>query len=81
MQTFARRHGFDLPYLHDKTRAVTCAYGAVCTQDFFGFDRVRCLQYRGRLDESGRRPAARSASVAGLGRFARCEWRLSAADD
>jgi hypothetical protein len=56
MQAFARLHGIDLPYLHNETRAVTCAYGAVCTQDFFGFDRERRLQYRGRPDESGHPP-------------------------
>ncbi len=27
------------------------AYGAVCTPDFFGYDKARKLQYRGRLDE------------------------------
>jgi peroxiredoxin len=58
MQAFARRHGFDFPYLHDETQAVARAYGAVCTPDFFGFDRERRLQYRGRLDASGRQPAA-----------------------
>jgi peroxiredoxin len=58
MQAFARRHGFDFPYLHDETQAVARAYGAVCTPDFFGFDRERALQYRGRLDASGRQPAA-----------------------
>jgi peroxiredoxin len=58
MQAFARRHGFDFPYLHDETQAVARAYGAVCTPDFFGFDAKRRLQYRGRLDASGRQPAA-----------------------
>ena len=28
------------------------AYDAVCTPDFFGFDKDLELQYRGRLDES-----------------------------
>ena len=37
------------------------AYGAVCTPDFFGFDRDRVLQYRGRLDASDRHPAAPDA--------------------
>jgi hypothetical protein len=32
-------------------------YGAVCTPDFFGFNRNLELQYRGRLDASGRLPA------------------------
>jgi peroxiredoxin len=57
MGDFARRHGFGFPYLHDGTQAVARAYGAVCTPDFFGFDAGLGLQYRGRLDESGRGPA------------------------
>jgi len=36
-------------------------YGAVCTPDFFGFNRDLALQYRGRLDESGAQPAAPDA--------------------
>ena len=54
----ARRHGFSFPYLHDESQDVARAYGAVCTPDFFGFDAARGLQYRGRLDASGKRPAA-----------------------
>jgi len=58
MVVFARRHGFDFPYLHDESQNVARAYGAVCTPDFFGFDRQRVLRYRGRLDGSGRQAAA-----------------------
>jgi peroxiredoxin len=58
MKAFGKEHGFDFPYLHDETQAVARAYGAVCTPDFFGFDAGRRLQYRGRLDASGRQPAA-----------------------
>jgi len=61
MKAFARRHGFDFPYLYDESQDVARAYGAVCTPDFFGFDRDRLLQYRGRLDASGRNPAAPEA--------------------
>lgn len=57
MKEFARIHGFRFPYLVDRTQAVARAYGAVCTPDFFGFDAALRLQYRGRLDESGRAPA------------------------
>jgi peroxiredoxin len=56
MQAFAQRHGFDFPYLYDASQQVARAYGAACTPDFFGFDRERLLQYRGRLDASGRLP-------------------------
>ena len=36
------------------TQAVAKAYGAVCTPDFFGYNAKLTLQYRGRLDDSGR---------------------------
>ena len=52
MQVFARQHGFTFLYLHDESQAVARAYGAVCTPDFFGFNRDLELQYRGRLDAS-----------------------------
>ncbi|MBB4268182.1 thioredoxin family protein [Roseospira visakhapatnamensis] len=58
MTRFAREHGFRFPYLHDASQDVARAYGAVCTPDFFGFDADLGLQYRGRLDSSGKQPAA-----------------------
>ncbi|TAN79007.1 MAG: redoxin domain-containing protein, partial [Magnetospirillum sp.] len=58
MKVFARRHGIVFPYLYDESQAVARAYDAVCTPDFFGFDAGLGLQYRGRLDSSGRLPAA-----------------------
>jgi peroxiredoxin len=61
MGEFARAHGFPFPYLHDESQAVARAYDAACTPDFFGFDAGLGLQYRGRLDESGRHPAAPGA--------------------
>jgi peroxiredoxin len=61
MKAFAAQHGFGFPYLYDESQAVARAYGAVCTPDFFGFDRDRKLQYRGRLDESGKQPATPGA--------------------
>jgi len=45
------------PYLRDETQEVARSYGAVCTPDFFGYNRDLQLQYRGRLDASGRQPA------------------------
>ena len=54
MVAFARRHGFDFPYLHDEAQTVARAYGAACTPEFFGLDRDRVLRYRGRLDAAGR---------------------------
>lgn len=54
MKLFAKTHGFTFPYVIDETQAIARAYDAVCTPDFFGFDAALKLQYRGRLDESGR---------------------------
>lgn len=58
MRSKALRHGFTFPYLYDESQAVAKAYGATCTPDFFGFNAEFGLQYRGRLDASGRQPAA-----------------------
>ncbi|KAF0138467.1 MAG: hypothetical protein FD153_1300 [Rhodospirillaceae bacterium] len=52
MKTFARQHDFPFPYVIDETQGVARAYDAVCTPDFFGFNRDLALQYRGRLDAS-----------------------------
>jgi peroxiredoxin len=56
MVRFARERGFTFPYLHDETQEVARAYGAVCTPDFFGFDRDLILLYRGRLDAGRTEP-------------------------
>ena len=54
MKAFAAQHGFAFPYVLDPTQEMARTYGAVCTPDFFGFDRDLRLAYRGRLDASGR---------------------------
>ncbi|MCB1506752.1 MAG: thioredoxin family protein [Hyphomicrobiaceae bacterium] len=54
MKQAAKRFGFTFPYLYDETQEVARAYDAVCTPDFFGFDKDLGLQYRGRLDASRR---------------------------
>ncbi len=53
MKVFAAKHQFSFPYLYDETQEVAKAYDAVCTPDFFGFDKDLKLAYRGRLDDSG----------------------------
>jgi peroxiredoxin len=58
MRRLAGELQFPFPYLHDASQEVAQAYGAVCTPDFFGFNKLLELQYRGRLDASGRAPAA-----------------------
>ena len=57
MQRLSSTLNFSFPYLHDTTQDVARAYGAVCTPDFFGFNSALELQYRGRIDASGRAPA------------------------
>lgn len=58
MRELADGKGFSFPYLFDESQAVARAYDAVCTPDFFGFNADLQLQYRGRLDASGRNAAA-----------------------
>jgi len=54
MKKIAIDRQFSFPYLFDETQAVAQAYGAVCTPDFFGYNADLELQYRGRLDDSGK---------------------------
>jgi peroxiredoxin len=54
MVRVAREKRFPFPYVLDETQAVAKAYGAQCTPDFFGFNEKLELQYRGRLDSSGK---------------------------
>ena len=58
MQRWSEELHFPFPYLYDESQSVARAYGAVCTPDFFGYNADLQLQYRGRLDASGRAPAA-----------------------
>lgn len=44
------------PYLYDETQKVAQTFGAVCTPDFFGYNKSLQLQYRGRLDASRKEP-------------------------
>lgn len=57
MQAVAAEFNFPFPYLIDETQDVAKAYGAVCTPDFFGYNKSMQLQYRGRLDESRKETA------------------------
>jgi peroxiredoxin len=58
MQKVADEFGFPFPYLFDESQQVAKAYGAVCTPDFFGYNKSMQLQYRGRLDASRKEAAA-----------------------
>jgi len=56
MKQVSAKLKFPFPYLHDETQAVAQAFGAVCTPDFFGYNKDLKLQYRGRLDASRKEP-------------------------
>ncbi|CAN5659444.1 thioredoxin family protein [soil metagenome] len=43
---------YPFPYLFDESQEIAMAFGAVCTPDFFLYDRELRLKYRGRLDDS-----------------------------
>ena len=53
MPGFAAKYGWSFPYLVDEDQSVGRAYDAVCTPDFFGFNKGGELHYRGRLDDAG----------------------------
>jgi peroxiredoxin len=57
MKRVAEEQGFSFPYLYDESQQVAQAYGAVCTPDFFGYNKDLQLQYRGRLDASRKEAA------------------------
>jgi peroxiredoxin len=61
MRRLWRDKPLPFPYLYDEDQSVARAYGAVCTPDFYGYDRDLRLRYHGRLDASGRLPAAPGA--------------------
>ncbi|MBC8297122.1 MAG: thioredoxin family protein [Pelagibacterales bacterium] len=51
MIKFAKNNKFNFPYLIDETQKVAKKYDAVCTPDFFGYNKNLELQYRGRIRE------------------------------
>ena len=51
MIKFAKNNKFNFPYLIDETQETAKKYGAVCTPDFFGYNKNLELQYRGRIRE------------------------------
>ena len=56
MKKVAKTFNYPFPYLFDETQGVAKAYDAICTPDFFGYNKSLQLQYRGRLDASGMKP-------------------------
>ena len=51
MILFSKKHQFSFPYLVDETQNIAKTYDAVCTPDFFGYNKNLELQYRGRMRE------------------------------
>ncbi len=51
MIKFSKNHNINFPYVIDETQEVAKTYGAVCTPDFFGYNKDLELQYRGRIRE------------------------------
>ena len=51
MIKFANDNQFTFSYLHDETQKIAKSYEAVCTPDFFGYNKNLELQYRGRIRE------------------------------
>ena len=51
MIKFAKNNKFNFPYLIDETQETAKKYDAVCTPDFFGYNKNLELQYRGRITE------------------------------
>jgi peroxiredoxin len=51
MIEFAKKNNFNFPYLMDETQEIAKTFDAVCTPDFFGYNKDLELQYRGRLRE------------------------------
>ena len=49
MKKFAKENNFSFPYLYDESQQVAKKYSAVCTPDFFGYNKNSELQYRGRI--------------------------------
>ncbi len=56
MKHLAETKQLPFPYVFDETQEVAHTYGAVCTPDFFGYNKDLQLQYRGRLDASKTTP-------------------------
>ena len=55
MQKFSKKYKFNFQYLFDSNQNVAKQFNAVCTPDFFGFNKKLELQYRGRIDSKVRK--------------------------
>jgi len=48
----AKEKNYPFIYLHDDNQSLAKLFGAVCTPDFFVYNKNSLLKYRGRLDDS-----------------------------
>ena len=54
MKKLSILNNFTFPYVFDESQSVAKSYDAICTPDFFGFNKELELQYRGRFDSTGK---------------------------
>ena len=52
MKALARAKSIPFPYLYDQTQQVARTFQAVCTPEFYVFDRCMRLAYHGQFDDS-----------------------------
>ena len=52
MKKFSKENNFSFPYLYDEIQEIAKKYSAICTPDFFGYNKKSELQYRGRILEA-----------------------------
>jgi thiol-disulfide isomerase/thioredoxin len=52
LKRMAAEANLQFPILFDETQSVARAYDAICTPEFYLFDKQRHLVYRGQLDDS-----------------------------
>jgi thiol-disulfide isomerase/thioredoxin len=52
MKLRSKQKHYSFAYLYDEDQSVAKKFGAVCTPDFFLYDKNQKLAYRGRLDDS-----------------------------
>lgn len=52
MKREVEERGYRFPYLFDQSQEVPKAYGAMCTPDFYLFDKDHALVYHGQFDGS-----------------------------
>ena len=61
MKKISRDYNYPFPYLFDETQEIAKTYNAVCTPDFFGYNKSLDLQYRGRFDETGMKQSSKES--------------------